>query len=90
MRNVSDKSMSILLIGRKELRIVYCVLRYLSGFFSSNAKVNRESFDALTIPHFMIKKDGSRGARHGKSEAQREYHQALFEGCEIYRNSQTF
>ena len=32
--------------------------------------------DTLTILHFVIKKGGSRVARHGKSEAQREYYQA--------------
>ena len=39
-------------------------------------KLNRKRFDALIIPHFSIEKGGSHGARHGKSEAQREYHQA--------------
>ena len=39
-------------------------------------KLNRETFDALKIPKFVIKKGGSHGARHGKSEAKREYQQA--------------
>ena len=39
-------------------------------------QLSRERFDALTIPNFVINKGGSRGARHGKSEAQREYHGA--------------
>ena len=39
-------------------------------------KLSGESFDALTVPSFVIDKGGGRGARHGKSEAQREYHQA--------------
>ena len=38
--------------------------------------MNRERLDTLTILHFVIKKGGSRVARHGKSEAQREYYQA--------------
>ena len=38
--------------------------------------MSSERFDALTNPHFVIKKGGTRGNRHGKSEAQRENHQA--------------
>ena len=36
----------------------------------STRKLNRERFDALTIPHFTIKNGGSRGVRHDKSEEQ--------------------
>ena len=39
-------------------------------------KVNRERFDALTVPNFVIKKGVRHGSRYGKSEAQREYFQA--------------
>ena len=40
-------------------------------------KLNRERFDTVTIPSFVINKGGRHGARHGKSEAQREYRQAM-------------
>ena len=30
--------------------------------------------DALSIPHYVIKKGRHHGARHGKTEAQKEYH----------------
>ena len=65
-------------------------------------KLNGERFDALTIPHFTIRKGG---ARHGRSEEPRAYYQASqcvkkahkegfestlhpFQTCEIYRSSQ--
>ena len=39
-------------------------------------RLNRERFDVLSIPHFVIKKGPSHGARHGKAEALREYQKA--------------
>ena len=36
----------------------------------------RERFDALSVPNFVIKKGPHHGARHCRSEAQREYCQA--------------
>ena len=38
--------------------------------------LDEEKFHVLSIPNFVIKKDRRHGARHDKSEAQREYHQA--------------
>ena len=32
--------------------------------------------DALSIPNYVIKKGATHGARHGKTEVQREYHLA--------------
>ena len=38
--------------------------------------LTKEKFDLLSIPHSVIKKESFRGARHGKTDEQREYHQA--------------
>ena len=40
-------------------------------------RMTKEKFDLLSIPYFSIKKGASRGARHGKSEEQCAYHQAV-------------
>ena len=42
----------------------------------SRRKFNRLRLDALSIPNYVIKKGRSHGARHGKTEVQREYHLA--------------
>ena len=42
----------------------------------SRRKFNKLRLDALFFPHYVIKKGPTHGARHGKTEAQKEYHQA--------------
>ena len=39
----------------------------------SSHNFNRWRLDALSIPHYVIKKERPRGARHGKTDAQREH-----------------
>ena len=40
----------------------------------SRRKSNRLRLDALSIPNYVIKKGHCHGARHGKTEEQKEYH----------------
>ena len=42
----------------------------------SKRKFNKLRLDALSIPHCVIKKGRCHGARHGKTEEQKEYHVA--------------
>ena len=42
----------------------------------SERKFNKLRLDALSIPNYVIKKGPTHGARHGKTEEQKEYHQA--------------
>ena len=39
-------------------------------------RLTKEKFDAMYMPYFVIKKGSFRGARHGMTDDQREYHQA--------------
>ena len=39
-------------------------------------KLNKDRFDVLSIPHYVIKKGPSPGARHGNTEKQIVYHAA--------------
>ena len=43
----------------------------------SRRKINKPRLDALSIPHYVIKKWRCHGARHGKTEEQKEYHMAF-------------
>ena len=56
--------------------IVYCTCGTCIIPTERTRRLNRDRFDTWSIPHFVIKKSPSHGARHGKTEAQREYHQA--------------
>ena len=40
----------------------------------SRRKFNKLRLDALSIPHYVIKKGRCHGDRHGKTEEQKEYH----------------
>ena len=42
----------------------------------SRRKFNKLRLDALSFPNHVIKKGRNHGARHGKTEVQREYHLA--------------
>ena len=41
-----------------------------------NRKLNKDCFDVLSIPNYVIKKGPSHGARHGPTESQRIYFKA--------------
>ena len=53
--------------------IVYCTCGHLLRESESSQNFNQWRLDALSIPHYVIKKVRPRGARHGKTEAQKEH-----------------
>ena len=64
-----------------------CVLYWNQGMISctcgqflveseSRRKLYKLRLDALSIPHYVIKKGRCHGARHGKTEEQKEYQKA--------------
>ena len=53
--------------------IVYCTCGQCLDFSESRRHFHKLRLDALSIPHFVIKKGTTHGARHGKTEVQREY-----------------
>ena len=63
--------------------IVYCTCGQCLIDSESRRKFNKLRLDALSIPNSVTKKGRSHGARHGKTEVQREYHQAwnAWKGC---------
>ena len=56
--------------------VIYCTCRHLLVESESSKNLNTWRLDALSIPHCVIKKERPHGARHGKTEAQKEYHVA--------------
>ena len=52
--------------------IVYCTCGQCLIDSESRRKFNTLRLDALSIPNYVIKKGPNRGARHGKTEVQRE------------------
>ena len=54
--------------------IVYCTCGQFLVESESRIKFNKLRLDALSIPHCVIKKGRCHGARHGKTEEQKEYH----------------
>ena len=54
--------------------IVYCTCGQFLVDSESKRKFHKLRLDALSIPHYVIKKGRSHGARHGKTEEQKEYH----------------
>ena len=56
--------------------IVYCTCGQCLIDSESIIKFNKLRLDALSIPNYVLKKGPSHGARHGKTEVQREYHLA--------------
>ena len=56
--------------------IVYCTCGQSLIDSESNRKFNKLRLDALSVPNYVIKKGPNHGARHGKTEEQKEYHQA--------------
>ena len=56
--------------------IVYCTCGTCLRPTDKTRKSDRDRFDALSIPNYVIKKDPSHRARHGHTERQRIYHAA--------------
>ena len=56
--------------------IVYCTCRQCLIDGESRRKFQKLRLDALSFPHYVIKKGPTHGARHGKNEVQREHHLA--------------
>ena len=54
--------------------IVYCTCGQCLIESKSRRKFHKLRLDALSIPNYVIKKRPTHGARHGKTEVQREYH----------------
>ena len=54
--------------------IVYGTCGHFLVDSESRRKFNKLRLDALSIPNYVIKKGRSHGARHGKTEVQKEYH----------------
>ena len=71
MRNNTESamfSMSSLLESRNDLLHLRTMLDS-----ESRRKLHKLRLDALSIPHYVIKKVRCHGARHGKTEEQKEY-----------------
>ena len=56
--------------------VVYCICEQCLIDIDSRRKFNTLRLDALSIPNYVIKKGPTHGARHGKTEVLKEYHQA--------------
>ena len=57
--------------------IIYCTCGQFLVESESRRKFHKLRLDALSIPHYVIKKGRCHGARHGKTEAQKQYHIAF-------------
>ena len=56
--------------------IVYCTCGQCLIYTESRRNFNRLRLDAISFLDYVIKKGATHGARHGKTEVQREYHLA--------------
>ena len=56
--------------------IVYCTCGHLLRENESSRSIIQCTFDLLSIPNYVIKKGRPHGARHGKTEAQKERYTA--------------
>ena len=56
--------------------VIYCTCGQFLVESESRRKFRKLRLDALSIPHFLIKKGSCQDARHGKTEEQKEYHTA--------------
>ena len=56
--------------------IVYCTCGQCLIYSESRRMSNKLRLDALSFPNYVIKKGPTHGARHGKTEVQRDYHMA--------------
>ena len=50
---------------------IYCTCGHLSTESESSQNFHQWRLDAFSVPHYVIKKERLRGARHGKTEARR-------------------
>ena len=57
--------------------VIYCTFGHLLVECGSSQKFNKLRLDALSIPNYVVKKGRLHGARHGKTEAQKQYHIAF-------------
>ena len=69
----STNVLTVFFIGIKELCSCTCGQCLID---SESRKFNKLRLDALSIPNYVIKKGPTQAARHGKTEVQKEYHQA--------------
>ena len=59
-----------------EIGFVYCTCGKSMQTTEQNRQSKKNRYDVLSIPGYVIKKDESRGARHGQSKRQVMYHKA--------------
>ena len=73
------------------LGVIYCTYGQFLVESESRRKFNKLGLDALSIPHYVIKKGRCHGARHGKTEEQKEYQKAFnaWKRCRKRVDSQT-
>ena len=57
--------------------MIYCTCGHLLVESEYSQNFNKWRLDALSIPHYVIKKGRCHGARHGKIEELKEYHIAF-------------
>ena len=57
--------------------VIYCNCGHFLVESESRRKSNKLRLGALAIPHYVIKTGRCHGARHGKTEEQKEYHTAF-------------
>ena len=53
--------------------VIHCTCGHLWRESESSRHLHQWRFDALSIPHYVIRKGRPRGARHGETEAQKEH-----------------
>ena len=53
--------------------VIYCTCGHLLIESESSQHFHQWRLDAFSIPHYVIRKERPRGARHGKTEAQKEH-----------------
>ena len=71
--NPKSAMFSVFFLGINEF---YCACGQFLVESKCRRKFHKLRLDALSIPHCVIKKGRCHGARHGKTEVQREYHLA--------------
>ena len=57
--------------------VIYCTCGHPLVESDSTQQFHKLRLDALSIPHHVIKKKRLHGARHGRTEAQKQYHIAV-------------
>ena len=59
-----------------EIGIFFCTCGKCMQPAAMNRQYNKDRYDSLSIPGYVIKKNQSRGPRHGQSMRQTMYHKA--------------